>query len=77
MYLQVKVIPKSPKTEIVGEMADGTLKIRIAAPPERGKANTELIRFLAKHYNCPKSEIRIISGQTDQRKLVRIPDQAE
>lgn len=74
MYLQIKVIPKSPKTEFVEKMADGTLKIRIAAPPEKGKANAELIKFLAKEFSCPKDQIKIISGQTDQRKLISIPD---
>ena len=73
-YIQVKVTPKSPKTEFIEEMADGTLKIRIAAPPERGKANTELIRFLAKKFNCPKDEISIISGQTSTKKLISLPD---
>jgi uncharacterized protein len=76
-YLQIKVIPKSPKTEFIEKMADDTLKIRIAAPPEKGKANAELIKFLAKEFSCPKGQIKIISGQTDQRKLVRIPDNVD
>lgn len=71
-YIRVKVIPKSPRTELVGEMADGTLKIRIAAPPEKGKANTELIKFLSKHFNVPKDQISIVSGQTDPLKLIRL-----
>lgn len=71
-YLRVKVIPKSANTELVNEMADGTLKIRVAAPPEKGKANTELIKFLSKHFQIPKNKISIISGQTDPLKLIRI-----
>ena len=47
MTLRVKVIPRSPKSEITGQMADGTLKIKIAAPPEKGKANDALCAFLA------------------------------
>lgn len=74
MYIQVKVIPKSPRTQLVEIMPDETWKIRIAAPPEKGKANEELIKFLAKHFGCKKSEIKIISGQTDQRKLVKVPN---
>ena len=70
MTLRVKVIPRSPKTEIVGTMADGTLKIRIAAPPEKGKANDELIRFLAAHYGV--SRVEIISGHTASLKMVRL-----
>ena len=71
-YLRVKVIPKSPKSEIVDEMADGTLKIRIAAPPEKGKANAELIKFLSKHFSVNKDQISIISGKSDPLKLIKI-----
>lgn len=42
MTLRVKVIPRNAKSEIVGEMADGTLKVKIAAPPEHGRANEAL-----------------------------------
>jgi uncharacterized protein (TIGR00251 family) len=72
MTLRVKVIPRSAKTEIVGPMADGTLKIKIAAPPEKGKANEELIRFLAAHYGVKKVEI--LSGHTAALKIVRLPE---
>jgi uncharacterized protein len=72
MTFRVKVIPRSAKTEIVGTMSDGTLKIRIAAPPEKGKANDEPVRFLAEHYKVRKVEI--ISGHTAALKMVRLPD---
>ena len=72
MTLRVKVIPRSAKTEIVGEMADGTLKIKIAAPPEKGKANDELVRFLAAHFGVKRVEI--ISGHTAALKIVRLPE---
>src|SRR5690349_1342383 len=63
MILKVKVIPKSAKTEIVGKMSDGTVKIRVAAVPERGKANAELIGFLAKHYGVSREKISILTGE--------------
>jgi len=72
MTLRVKVIPRSAKTEIAGTMADGTLKIKIAAPPEKGKANEELVRFLAAHFGTKKVEI--ISGHTAALKMVRLPE---
>jgi uncharacterized protein (TIGR00251 family) len=72
MTLRVKVIPRSAKTEIAGEMADGTLKIRIAAPPEKGKANEELIRFLSAHFGVKKVEI--ISGHTAALKIIRLQE---
>jgi len=70
--LRVKVVPKSSRNEILGPMADGTLKVRIAAAPEKGRANAELCAFLARHYGVPKSAVTILSGQTSPRKLVRI-----
>ena len=72
MELRVKVIPKSSRNEILGTMADGTLKVRIAAAPEKGRANAELCAFLARHYGVPRSAVTILSGQTSPRKLVRI-----
>lgn len=77
MYIAVKVIPKSNKTEFVERMADDTIKIRLKAAPERGKANAELIKFLAKSCGVDKSEIKIISGHTDARKLMKLPDEAK
>jgi len=70
--LRVKVVPKSSRNEILGPMADGTLKVRIAAAPDKGRANAELCAFLARHYGVPKSAVTILSGQTSPRKLVRI-----
>ena len=46
------------------------LKIRIKAPPEKGKANCELIKFLAKELKMPKSAVRIIKGEKSREKVV-------
>ncbi len=70
--IKVKVIPKSPKTEIVGQLDDGTLKIRVAAPPEKGKANDALIAFLAKHHQIPRANIDILTGETSPNKQLRL-----
>ena len=72
MTLRVKVIPRSAKSEIAGELADGTLKVKIAAAPEKGKANEALIELLAEKYNVPRSSVTIVSGHGAQLKLVRI-----
>jgi hypothetical protein len=72
MTLRVKVIPRSPKSEFAGELADGTLKIRIAAPPDQGKANEELRSLLAARYGVAKASVHILSGHTSTRKLIRI-----
>jgi len=70
--IAVKVIPKSSRTELVGQLADGTWKVKVAAPPEKGKANRELCAFLAEHFGVPRSRVRIVSGETSHLKRVRI-----
>jgi uncharacterized protein (TIGR00251 family) len=72
MTLRVKVIPRSPRSEIVGELADGTLKVRIAAAPERGRANEELIALLAAKFRVGREAVEIVSGHSAGLKLVRI-----
>ena len=72
MDLKIKVIPRSPRSEIAGAMADGTLKVRIKAVPEDGKANRELCAFLAKHYGVSSDKVELLSGVTSTRKLVRV-----
>jgi len=75
-YIRIKVLPKSPKTEIIDTLDDGTIKIRIAAPPEKGKANRELLKFLSKHYKVDKESITIVSGKSDPLKLIKIEEKA-
>ncbi len=53
-------------------MADGTLKVRIAASPEKGRANAELCSLLAKHYSVSRGSVTILSGASSRTKLVRI-----
>ena len=76
MTRRIKVIPRSATTEIAGEMADGTLKVKIAAPPENGKANEALCAFLAAHYGVARSAVRVVSGHSAALKLVRIEGKA-
>lgn len=81
-YLRVKILPRSPKNEIIevieDEEGEKTIKIRIKAPPEKGKANAELIKFLSKTFNIKRDRISIISGKTDRIKLIKIngPDKS-
>ena len=72
MDLRIKVIPKSAKTGLAEILADGTWRVRVAAPPEKGKANLELCEWLAKHLGVPKSKVRILSGKTSAIKRLRI-----
>lgn len=71
--LVTKVVPNSHQNKIVGWQGK-ELKIRVAAPPQKGKANKELIKFLAKELNIANNDIEIIKGLTSSRKKILIPD---
>jgi uncharacterized protein len=70
--IRVKATPRSARSEIVGQTADGILKVKVAAAPENGKANEELCRVLAEHYGVRKSAVTVVSGRASPLKLVRI-----
>lgn len=72
MEVNVKVIPRSSRSEVIGEMADGALKVKLAAVPEKGKANQELCDVLARHFRVPSRDVELIAGVTSTRKRVRI-----
>ena len=74
MEFLVKVIPKSSKTEFVGYLPDGIWKVRIAAVPEKGKANKELIEFLARHLGVSRSRVEIVSGATSHLQRIHIAE---
>lgn len=69
--LSLKVIPNAAETEIVGVAGD-MLKIRVQAPPEKGKANAELVAFLASRLGVPKTAVEIVRGRGSSRKLIRL-----
>ncbi|MFA6457903.1 MAG: DUF167 domain-containing protein [Patescibacteria group bacterium] len=72
LTLRVKVIPKSVENAIVGFLDEQTLKIRVAATPEKGKANAELKKFLAGEFSVPRENVTILSGAADSLKLIRL-----
>jgi uncharacterized protein (TIGR00251 family) len=67
----VKVVAGSSRTCIAG-LLGGMLKIKIAAPAEKGKANKCLVDFLAKTFGVRKNDVKIISGQTNPVKRIKI-----
>jgi len=69
--LTVFVQPKSAKNQIIG-LHNGALKIKIAALPVDGKANTELTNYLAQLLDIPKRQIEILKGDTGRNKIVEI-----
>ena len=72
LALSIRVIPKSQRTQWAGEMGDGAFKVKLAAVPEKGKANEELIRFLAEEFGLRRAQVEIVAGQTNPHKQVRL-----
>ncbi|MGA2071371.1 MAG: DUF167 domain-containing protein [Sedimentisphaerales bacterium] len=67
----VKVVPRSSKTAVAGVLG-GMLKIKLAAAPEKGKANESLVEFLADTLGVKKNAITITSGLTSPVKTIQI-----
>lgn len=74
--LHVHVIPNSPKNQILGWVKDAAgdrwLKVRIAALPEDGKSNKELVKFLAKTLGLPVKQVKITGGEASRYKKLKI-----
>src|SRR5437016_7982800 len=71
LELTVKVVPGPSRDRIVGLLGDA-LKIQLAAPPERGKANAALVRLLAARLGIPERQIAVVRGTSNPRKTIRI-----
>ena len=76
MRIHVKVVPGAATDEIVGPYGDG-LKLRVAAAPEKGKANAAVIRLLACHFGVKPAQVRIVAGTGSPHKLVDIQGAGE
>lgn len=70
--ISVRIIPNAHRSEAVGQEGE-TWKIRVAAPPIEGKANKELVRWLAEALDLAPSEIEIVKGLGSKNKLVEVP----
>ena len=78
MKLRVRATPNARRNEIISwendAQAGRILRVRVAAPPVEGKANTELRDFLAKILNLPKSKVVLDKGNASRFKSFEIPD---
>lgn len=79
LLLHCHIQPKASRDAIVG-IHDGRLKVQVASPPLDGKANEQLIRFLAKTLGVAKSRVTLVRGHSSRFKtllidgLDRLPD---
>ncbi len=68
--LRLTVSPGARRTEVMGLHGD-RLKVRVAAAPEKGAANQELITFLARTLNLPKNAFHLL-GASSRSKVVEV-----
>lgn len=69
--IAVVVSPGAKRSAVVGRQGDAW-KLRVAAPPERGRANTAVCALLAEALDVPPASVRVVAGAASRRKLVEI-----
>lgn len=69
--LDLSVSPNAKQTEVQG-LHDGALRVRLAAPPVDGQANSELLRWLATELGLPQRRVSLLRGQASKRKQLAV-----
>lgn len=69
--IEIKVITKARK-EAVEKIGDDSYRVKVSAPPEKGKANKRVIELIAKELMIRKGAVRIVSGAASNKKIVEI-----
>lgn len=75
MNIEVKVIAGARKRAISVE--GSVLKVKLLSKPLKGKANEELIEYIADTFCLKRRDVSIVAGERDTRKLVSIPLDAD
>ncbi len=70
--LTIRVTPRARRTELGGVLEDGTVRIRVAAPPVDGKANKALVKYLSEIFGVRKNRIEIVAGEKGLDKIISI-----
>ncbi len=71
VLLNIKAVPGAKRSEVAGVLGD-RLKVRVAAPPEDGKANAAIAELLAKEFKVRARDVEIIRGHSNPEKTVRV-----
>lgn len=69
--LKIKVVPGASSSQICGWLGEA-LKVRVSAPPEKGKANRLVERMVAEALALPESSVRIVAGKTSPQKVMEV-----
>lgn len=68
----VRVVTRASEMEVVGVQDDGSLKIRLTESPAEGRANTQLINFLAEILEVDPAQIGIVAGEDKPNKIISV-----
>jgi len=71
MRLTLKVVPGSSRDQVVGRLGDA-IKVRVSAPPEKGKANRAVASLLATFFDLDPAAVQIVAGGASSRKIVEL-----
>ena len=69
--VRLRVSPGARQSELIGRHGEGW-KVRVAAPPEGGRANDAVLELLARELSLPRRSLSIVSGQTAREKVVEM-----
>jgi len=69
--LRLRVKPGARRERLIGAHG-GALKLEVAAPPERGKANGAVVALLARVLGVPRRDVAVVTGGTSQDKVVEV-----
>jgi uncharacterized protein YggU (UPF0235/DUF167 family) len=69
--LRLRVLPGGGRAELVGRHGEAW-KLRVAAPPERGRANEQALDLLATTLALPRAHVRLIAGHGSRDKVVEL-----
>lgn len=70
--IAVRAGPGAESSEIAGPYGERAIRIRLAAPPVDGKANDELVEFLADLFDLPRRRVELVRGSGSRSKVVRV-----
>ena len=71
VVLRLHVVPGAGRTAVTGRHGDA-LKVRVAAPPERGRANDACVALVASTLGVPAGQVELVSGPESRSKRVRV-----
>jgi uncharacterized protein len=72
LCVAVKAIPKASRDEVVGVLENGSIKVKVTAAPEKGRANAAICELLSREFGVPSRNVRVVRGATSHTKQIEI-----